>query len=140
MSEDKSSLFSVYIKDGIIFCIYHQDIVVDVYIMRAIITRRIELSEGKYYPIFIDARDVKYWTLEARKYGFSKEAHQFASAYGILENSSIIRTIVNWALKVFPNKIPLKLFTKQEEALQWLRKFVDKEHGLKKQSKPLLVL
>ena len=138
MSENTSKSFLIYKKDGIICGASLPDII-DLEIVKDAVKRRIEAAEGKPHPIFIDARDVKYWTLEARRYGHSKEAHQYASAYGILVNSSIIRTIVNWAIKMFPSTIPQKIFTTEEEALQWLQKHIDKGQGLK-QSRPLLVL
>ena len=138
MSEDNSKSFSIYKKDRIIYCICPPDII-DVGILKDAIKRRIELAEGKPHPIFIDATDVKYWTLESRKYGLSKEAHQCAKAYGVLINSTIIRTIVNWTFKMFPTTIPQKIFTSEEDAVQWLQKYVDREQGLK-QYKPLFVL
>lgn len=129
--------YSVYIKEGIIFCVYHKsDLIVDIEVMKNVIKRRIEIADGKSYPILIDARDVKYWTLEARKYGLSNEAHKNAIAYATLLNSSIARTIVNWALKIFPVPMPNKLFNNDEEALRWLKQFVDMDE---KPSRPLLV-
>lgn len=136
MSEDSSKLFSVYKKDGIIYCICPSHTIVDLETLKEGLKRRIELAEGKPHPILIDARDVKYWTLESRKFGLSKEAHQFVSAYVVLLNSAIIRTIVNWALKVFPITIPRRVFTNEEDAIRWLRQFVDKAE---KPNKPLLV-
>ena len=138
MSEDNLKNYSVYKKDGIICCVFNPDCIIDLEMMKVVIGKRIETAEGKLYPILIDARDVKYWTLEARKYGLSKEAHQCAKAYGVLLNSSISTTIVTWALKMFPHVLPQRIFTNEQEAIQWLQKFVDKEQGLK-QSKPLLV-
>ena len=138
MSEDIIKSFSVYIKDGIIHCIWSPGCVIDLEMMKAGIKKRIEISEGKPYPILVAAKDVKYWTLESRRYGLSKEAHQCAKAYAVLLNSSISTTIVNWALKMFPFALPQRIFTNEQEAILWLQKYVDKEQG-SKQSKPLLV-
>ena len=138
MSEDTMKPYSVYKKDGIIYCIWNPDLIIDLELIKSGIRTRIETAEGKPYPIFINAKDVKYWTLEARRYGLSKEAHQCVRAYGILLNSSVIRIIVNWAFKIFPTTIPQRIFTNEQEAIQWLKKYVDKEQGLN-QSKPLLV-
>jgi len=92
--------------------------------MRAIIEARIALAEEIPCPIYIDATRVKYWTLEARKYGSSERALTDASAYGILINSSIVRIIANWGIKFYPTKgAPQRIFNEKEKALQWLEQF-----------------
>ena len=126
MSEDNSKEFSVYKKNGIMYCICPTGIVTLENITNAI-KRRIELAEGKAHPIFIDARTVKYWTLESRRYGFSKAAHQCANSYGVVINYHIQEVLLNWAIKMFPTTIPQKMFTNEQEAIKWLQKYVDKE-------------
>jgi len=116
--------FEVYMLNGIIYGIYGQNVVIDLELMQRIIKARLELSQGKRYPLFADARGVKYWTLEARKYASSPEGNKDDAAYAILINSNIIKTIVNWAIKFYPTKgAPQRIFTDKDKALQWLEQF-----------------
>jgi len=109
------------IENGIMHGIYRQGVVINLEILKKGIKERLELSKGKPYPIFVDARGIKYWTLEARKYGSSAEANKDALAYAALIDSHIIKTIVNWAHKFYPTKgAPQRIFTDRDKALQWL--------------------
>ena len=114
----------IYLENGIMHGIYGQGVVIDLELIRTGVKERLELSQGKSYPIFVDGREIKYWTLEARKYGSSPEALEGALAFAILINSPIIKTIVNWSYKIYPPKsIPLRIFTDKDKALQWLKQF-----------------
>jgi|SRR6185437_13488464 len=136
MSQAANNTFSVYKKDGIIYCVIPANSIVDTEAVKGAIEKRIAIAEGISHPILIDARDVKYWTLESRKYSLSKEAHQCVKAYGILINSSIMRIIINWAIKIFPHSVPQKIFTSEEDAIRWLNQFKDRNE---RPSKPILV-
>jgi len=116
--------YTIYKENGIIYAIYGKDVVVDIEFMHDIIEERIALAEGISCPIFIDCTGVKYWTLEARKYGSSERAVLDASAYAVVFNSVIHKIILNWAIKFYPTKgAPQRIFTDRDKALQWLEQF-----------------
>lgn len=119
--------YSIYKENGIIYCLYEEGTIMDLDLLREAIEARIEAAEGKPCPIFIDSKGVKYYTLEARKYGVSERALKDANAYGILVTSPILRTILNWSLKFYPVKgAPSRIFTSRTKALEWLKQFVTK--------------
>ena len=114
----------VYIENGIMHGVYREEVVIDINVIKEGIEKRLALSQGKPYPILADGRGIKYWTLEARKYGSSTEANKDASAYAFLISSPIIKTIANWTIKFHPTKgAPQRIFTDRDKALQWLEQF-----------------
>src|SRR6185437_15580000 len=120
----KGNGYILYKENGIICAVFDKEAIVGLDMLQACIRERIALANGVPHPIYIDATGVKYWTLEARKYGSSPEALTNAIAYGILLNSAILRTIVNWSSKIYPPKnSPLKVFTDKVKALEWLEQF-----------------
>ena len=116
--------YTLYKQNGIIHAIYTKDVVIDIDVMREAIEVRIALAEGIPCPIYIDATGVKYWTLEARKYGSTERGLTDATAYGILINSAIVKIIANWGIKFYPTKgAPQRIFNDKDKALQWLQQF-----------------
>jgi len=116
--------YTIYKADGIIHCIYGKDVIIDLQLIHDIIEERIALAGGIACPIFIDCTGVKYFTLEARKYGGSERALLNASAYAVIFNSVIHKIILNWAIKFYPTKgAPQQIFTDRDKALQWLEQF-----------------
>jgi len=114
----------IYKKDGIVYGKYTKDAIVDETLLRYAIVLRIEACEGIPRPVLVDGRHAKYWTWESRKIGFLPDANKDVKAYAFLLNSSIITTIVKWTFKMFPTPgIPRKIFTNEEEAIQWLEQF-----------------
>jgi hypothetical protein len=112
-----------YLEDGIVHCIYYQGITIDLKIVIKAIEHRISVSKGKSYPVLIDARGVKYWTQDAKKYSMAKDSFYLISAIAPLVDSLPLKISVNWAMKIFPPAVPMKVFTSRDEALNWLEKY-----------------
>jgi hypothetical protein len=121
--EDESGIF--YKENEIVFGIFKgENVIVDLELHRHTIKNRIKVADGKSYPTFVDARKVKYWTREAKKYSMSDpEALAFIIALAVLINSFALKISVNWAMKFFPPPFPMKAFNNESEALAWLEKF-----------------
>jgi hypothetical protein len=121
--EDDSGMY--YKEDGIVYGIFKgADIVVDLELHRHTISNRLKIADGKSYPTFVDARNVKYWTRDAKQYSMSStEAQAGITALAILINSIPLKISVNWAIKFFPPPFPMRIFTKKEEAIVWLKNF-----------------
>lgn len=88
--------------------------------MKQAIKDRTMLSDGMSQLFYIDARNVKYWTLESKIYGFSQEATALISASAVVISSHITITSWNWATSFLKLSIPTKLFMEKEPALKWL--------------------
>jgi hypothetical protein len=112
-----------YLENGIVHCIYYRDITIDLKTVTQAIEHRIAVSKGRSYPVLIDARGVKYWTRDAKKYSMSKDSFYLISAIAPLVDSLPLQISVNWAIKIFPTGTPIKVFTNRDKALNWLEKY-----------------
>lgn len=59
---------------------------------------------------------------EAREY-IDEHAVNYFIASAMVTQSLAVRLIINFCMKFFRNKIPLKLFSNEKDALKWLRSF-----------------
>jgi hypothetical protein len=113
-----------YFENGIVHCIYNQNITIDLETITEAIQHRVSLSEGKSRPVLIDARGIKYWTRDAKKYSMSsKDALYLIKASAPLVNSMALKISINWAIKFFPSGVPMRVFNDKEIALNWLEKY-----------------
>ncbi|HXA02682.1 MAG TPA: hypothetical protein VNW99_11880 [Cytophagaceae bacterium] len=119
--DDETGKF--YLEEGIVHCIYKRNIIIDLVTIKKAVANRIEVSEGKSRPVFISGIGVKYWTLEAKKYGFiNEEAKLYISSCGIILSSTALRISVNWGMNFFPTAFPIRIFPDKEKAIAWLKK------------------
>jgi hypothetical protein len=119
--EDESA--RIWLEDGVIHFKYKRGIIVDLETQQKNIADRNTLSGGIPRPVFADARGVKYWTHEAKKYASTDEANRLALAFAILTDSYVSEISVNWMLKIFKPRVPLKLFRNQDAAMAWLEAY-----------------
>jgi hypothetical protein len=85
------------------------------------------VSEGKKRPVLIDIRGLKSITREARQYYASGETARFGRAIGLVIGSPMTRVIGNFFFQLNRPALPLKLFTSEEKALEWLKGFTGNE-------------
>ena len=85
------------------------------------------VSENKKPPIMIDIRELKSITREARKYYASEETAKFGKAIGLVIGSPMTRVIGNFFIQLNRPALPLKLFTSEDKALDWLKGFIANE-------------
>lgn len=82
----------------------------------------IEVSEDKPRPFFSDNGNMtKLGHLEGKFIGAN--LHRFAIASAVKETSLIVRSIGYAINHVFPPKVPMQMFSNEEEAVAWLRTF-----------------
>jgi hypothetical protein len=83
------------------------------------------LSEGKKRPTLIDLRNVKSINKEARTYYSGEEAAKIDLAVAILIDNAISKIIGNFFLGLNKTLFPTRLFTKEKEAIEWLKTFIE---------------
>lgn len=85
---------------------------------------RLKATKGRSYPILIDIRNVKKTTNPARQFLASEKGCEGIISAAILINSSVGSMIGN--IFIFFNRplVPTKLFSDEEEAIEWLTQFV----------------
>jgi hypothetical protein len=86
-----------------------------------------QLTKGKRYAAFTDARATLTITKEAMAFGSGKVANENLIAQAILIQSLANRILGNFMIKFHKPLAPTRLFSKEEEAMDWLRAQVDAE-------------
>lgn len=87
------------------------------------INTRIDNLDDFSYPAFIDATSVVKVTKEAREYLSSKHSTKQITAAALFINSPLARMMGNFLIIVNKPNIPTKLFTNQEDAINWLKSY-----------------
>lgn len=81
-----------------------------------------QLASGKLRPVLIDLREVGVVAREARQ-AYANLA-DFAAAQGLLVGSAFTRIVGSVFLRVNRPQQPARMFTVEEEAVQWLKGFL----------------
>lgn len=82
------------------------------------------LYTNKKFPLLIDSRNIKYITKEARDHFSIRNRETLISSFAILIDSPLSRVIGNFFMGLNKPSVPARLFTKEEEAIQWLKKYL----------------
>ena len=112
----------IRIENNIVIAKYNENILLDFNKMNKFVKKRLEVQNGKEYPVLIYL-SLKKVTKEAREYA-NKEGLEGIKAGAFLVDSFMTKTIFNFFLSVYSPKVPTKLFTSKEEAINWLNEFI----------------
>lgn len=97
---------------------------VDITIAHKITNCRLEIQNGKLYPILSNIRLVKNSTKEARDFLASEAGCEGVLAAAVLTDSPVGNMIGNFFINVSKPLRPTKMFTKEAEAKKWLTQYV----------------
>ena len=112
-------------EDNIIRVFYTQNANITLENLQEAVAIYRELNDGKPCPVLTDIRHIKSITREAREYGAKPEISKMYTANATIVGSLVSRTIINFFLKFNKPLIPTKLFTDENEALAWLKGFLE---------------
>lgn len=84
--------------------------------------KEIALAKGVKVPLIVDMRQLKGISKAARQF-YSDDDSPQTKACATLVNSGLTRIIANLFLGLNKPKTPLKLFTAEQPAIEWLGKF-----------------
>ncbi len=115
--------FSILITDGIMFIDFYCEHGTYEIADRGI-KRKIELIKGESFPLISDMRAVKTSTREARQRMSEFDAAIGVKAVGIIINSKVQQIMINFFTAINKRPAPTKVFTKKEDAIRWVQKFV----------------
>ena len=85
----------------------------------------LKLYKGKRRPLFIDTKTMKSMSRETRKYYASEEAAKVVSAAAIIVGTSVSRVLGNFYIGLSNPHLPSRLFSSEDEALEWLRGYLE---------------
>lgn len=83
-----------------------------------------EANQGVIRPIFGDIREVRGISREARKFYSREDAGQLVSAIGLQISSPVSHVIGTLFLGLNKPPVPVRLFTTEVEAVEWLKGFI----------------
>lgn len=120
----QSDYYKLDLKDGILFVTYIAG-PITLEIAKNLIEERIKLAENNSYPVLVNSVNVDEIDREARSLLSSEKGIEGLSAGAIVINSAFTKHLANFFLKISFNKskMPAKVFSNQEEALEWLSQF-----------------
>lgn len=113
------------VENGILYGPYPDGVELGLDLVQQMVKKRLEFLEEKEYPAIVDTTGIKSVTKEARDYMASDEASQGIVAAALLSKSLFSTFVSNFFIKVSLIKapIPVKSFTNEKEALEWLDQF-----------------
>lgn len=82
------------------------------------------LYKDKKFPLLIDSRHIKYITKEARDHFSIRNRETLITAFAVLIDSPLSRVIGNFFMGLNKPSVPARLFTKEEEAIKWLKNYL----------------
>ena len=82
-----------------------------------------KLSEDKIYPMLVNLKEIKSISKEARDHFSMQNRTPGVKAIGLLIKSPASTIIGNFFLGLNRSIVPVKLFTSEEKAVEWLNQF-----------------
>ena len=113
----------MWIKDGILYCVYKPGLEVNLKIAEICVKERIKLSNGNTYPMFGDISHIKKTDREAREYLSKGDGIRFLSAGAFLIKTQVEKYTGNFWMRINKPPLPVKLFTVESEAIEWLKNY-----------------
>ena len=110
-------------NSGIVKCCVHKGYYLELEDAKENLKIIKELGNGKSLPVFVDIRDAKGGSKACRDYLASSEAAEIQKACALLVESPLSRLIGNFFIGLNKTKFPTKLFTNEDEAMDWLLHF-----------------
>jgi hypothetical protein len=111
-----------WIKDGILFFEYKPNVVIDLTAAHRIVADRIQIQNGKSYPVLVDIRGLGDSDKAARDY-LAQPGAVLAQAVGIVANQSVSLIMTSFYLKICKPSIPTKIFTNESSAVAFLEAY-----------------
>ena len=84
-----------------------------------------ELGNGQPVLRLVDMTQLISTDGEVRQYGVSPETIAMTRAMAVISNSFVSKMLANFFLKFNKPPFPVRLFTDKEEAIDWLKQFLD---------------
>jgi hypothetical protein len=120
----ETEFYKFVVADGIFYLTYiGGPITLDV--AKDLVVRRLKMTDSKPVLMLVTVKDLKGMERDARSYLSSDEGIAGVQAGAIVVKSPFTTHMANFFMKISFNKskMPAKVFSNEEEAIVWLRKF-----------------
>mgnify|MGYP005992613613 CR=1 FL=1 len=120
----ETSAAEYFIEDSILYMRAKKDANFTLEVTMEGIEARKKLQNGRKFPVLIDMRLAFGVSVEAREYSARDETTELYLAMAILSGKSLpARMMGNFFIKFNKPNIPLKLFSSEGKAIEWLKSF-----------------
>jgi len=110
--------------DGIYRQKMFQNVHVDLEDAKELFARNEELSDGTTRPLLVMVGGTRSLSREARSFFAGKESARLFSAVALLVDSQLTRVISNFFIGLNKPFFPVKIFSSEKEALEWLKGYL----------------
>lgn len=114
-----------WIDDGILFYVYKPYSIITLDAAKQIVVGRLILQGEQTLPAFCDIRGIKSTEKSAREY-LANEGSVLSSAKAFLVEPLYSQMMINFYIKTSKPIIPVKVFTKKKEAIDFLNHYNNK--------------
>ena len=112
-----------WITDGILFFEYKPDTTIDLMVAECVVTDRIQFQNEKTYPILCDIRGVVATEKAGRDY-LAQAGSILTLAVALIVHEKVSLIISTFYVEISKPSVPTQIFTKEDEALAYLKGFV----------------
>ena len=85
----------------------------------------LKVNKGRKLPLFVDTKTMRSLAREARHYYAGEEAAKVASAVAIIVGTPVSRVLGNFYIGLSNPHLPSRLFSSENEALAWLKGYLE---------------
>lgn len=114
------------LSNGILHCDIFADSEVDLTVCEEIYESALALTKGKPHPILFTFKKYVIPDEQSRKFMVECKRISISKADAFVLSSLPQKIVANFYLKINNPPIPTQFFSSENEAIEWLLKFVDK--------------
>lgn len=117
----------IEIRDGIVIGTYKTNLSITLDDAREMVAERLAFQENRSFPVIVYISNVKASTKEARMY-MGNEGLQGITMGAFIVSNTIEKIMLNFFLNIEKPAIPAKAFTREEDAIRWIKE-TEKKQG-----------
>jgi hypothetical protein len=119
-----NTFVTLEIKEEILLCTYKKGLKVTIEIAESIVEQRLAFTKNKSMPIMILNHGVISIDKKARDFFSSPKGTRGLKAAALVLSTPFGSFLANFLISVTKPAMPAKIFSTEEAAMQWLKKFV----------------
>jgi len=112
-----------WIENEILFFEYKPNTTIDLEVAIQVVADRVAFQNERYFPIFCDARGISSIDKAARDY-LAKSGSLLAKAVALIGSENVSMTMSTFYLEISKPSVPTRIFTIEQEALDYLKGFL----------------
>lgn len=116
----KNHFIEIALHEEVIHINYAPKLYIDLEIAKQGVAERLKISEGRTYPMCVDASNVIGIDEDALKYLSMGDAVKYISACSIIVTNQLTRILATTLIMVKRPPVVTRLFTNKESAVKWL--------------------